>query len=200
LCLFVCHQTLPPTSRLQLGLVSRSGWVVVDDSETALWDGDEAWPWRVPRNASGLDYYLFAHGLNFTGALQDFVHLAGPVPLKPWRAHGVWHSREMAITEEVVHQVVGAYQAYALPLNFMVLDYGWHVGPYDPQRVNTTCHQPEHAGGQCIQGYGGYVWDSTYFPNPPAFQQWVHEDADLQLLLNIHDQCGIDRCGAGCQA
>jgi hypothetical protein len=72
------------------------------------------------------------------------------------------------------------------------LQYGWHFGPYDPDTVK-KCNQPALAGGQCFGGYGGYVWDSTYFPDPTRLLSWVHEQG-LEIILNIHDQCGIDVC------
>ena len=134
-------------ARMQLGLVSREGWSVVDDSRTALWDGDAAWPWRRARHPAPapatLDLYVFGHGRDYRRALGDFVKLAGPVPIKPWRAHGVWHSRCMPMSEPLMHEVVANYRQYALPLNMFVFDYGWHVGPYDPANV-TTCAQVQY--------------------------------------------------------
>lgn len=38
------------------------------------------------------------------------------------------------------------------------------------------------------------MWNRKLFPDPAAFQRWVHTEADLELCLNIHDQCGIDSC------
>ena len=46
------------------------------------------------------------HGHDYRGALGDFVALAGPTPLKPWRAHGVWWSREYPFTEQLVHELL----------------------------------------------------------------------------------------------
>ncbi len=37
------------------------------------------------------------------------------------------------------------------------------------------------------------MWDSTYFPDPKRLLTWVHEQG-LEIILNIHDQCGIDVC------
>ena len=65
-------------SRMQKGLLSRDGFSVVDDSSTALWDGDASWDWRKPRPTGGKDLYMFLHGRNYRAALQDFVALAGP--------------------------------------------------------------------------------------------------------------------------
>lgn len=207
-------------ARMQLGLVSREGWSVVDDTQTALWDGDAVWPWRRERAAPAtLDLYVFGHGHDYRRALGDFVKLAGPVPIKPWKAHGVWHSRCMPMSEPLMHEVVALYQQKALPLNMFVFDYGWHVGPYDPANVSTCAqvcmlrrrflvdnyvslqclfhcvevHQPKSAGGQCLAGYGGYAFDATYFPDPQRAIRWAHSQ-ELELVLNIHDQCGIDQC------
>jgi alpha-glucosidase (family GH31 glycosyl hydrolase) len=102
-------------SRMQPGLLSRAGVGVVDDSATALWDnsfassaapeapGEAGWQWRRPRPAAAaaqqLDLYFFLHGHDYRGALRDFVSLAGRTPLKPWKAHGVWWSREYPFNE-----------------------------------------------------------------------------------------------------
>eukprot|EP00658_Telonema_sp_P-2_P041518 TRINITY_DN29705_c0_g1_i2.p1 TRINITY_DN29705_c0_g1~~TRINITY_DN29705_c0_g1_i2.p1 ORF type:complete len:584 (+),score=96.53 TRINITY_DN29705_c0_g1_i2:393-2144(+) len=82
----------------------------------------------------------------------------------------------------------------------LVLDYNWHPGPPSPGVPLVPpiegCNQPTIAEGQCVAGFGGYQWDLALFPDPVAFQRWVHNrsGADLQLVLNIHDQCGIDSC------
>ena len=186
---FICFGTISRShrynSRMQLGLLSRTGWTVVNDSGTALFDGSSDWLWRIERMAdSGLDLYLFASGNNYISALGNFTALSGPIPLKPWRAHGVWHSREMPISETTVRWIFKKYEDYGLALNMFVLDYGWHIGPptrtslnpkpcthtwpsarplhasgpYDPQDVG-ACNATKRAGGQCEGGYGGaFAW------------------------------------------
>jgi len=44
-----CYDIL--NSRMQYGLLSKSGWSVVDDSSTALWDDTTEWRWQRPRPA-----------------------------------------------------------------------------------------------------------------------------------------------------
>jgi hypothetical protein len=99
-----CYGTLQ--SRMQMGLASRGGFAVVNDTKTALWDdsNDGGWLWRRPRTvvANTADLYLFLHGHDYRGAVGDFVSLAGRTPLKPWRAHGVWWSREYPFNESQV--------------------------------------------------------------------------------------------------
>jgi hypothetical protein len=43
----------------------------------------------------------------------------------------------------------------------------------------------------------GYQWNTNLFPSPPAFIAWAHSKGDFELVLNIHDQCGVDVCQAG---
>eukprot|EP00658_Telonema_sp_P-2_P041517 TRINITY_DN29705_c0_g1_i1.p1 TRINITY_DN29705_c0_g1~~TRINITY_DN29705_c0_g1_i1.p1 ORF type:complete len:441 (+),score=81.81 TRINITY_DN29705_c0_g1_i1:443-1765(+) len=196
-------------SRLQHGVASRSGWSVVDDSRTALWTDNphpnpvtdqESWAWRIPRAVATTDWYLFLQGSDYRAAVKDFVTLAGRTPLKPWRSHGVWWSREYPYSDTAVQQLIKNFSVYQLPLNMLVLDYNWHPGPPSPGVPLVPpiegCNQPTIAEGQCVAGFGGYQWDLALFPDPVAFQRWVHNrsGADLQLVLNIHDQCGIDSC------
>ena len=187
-------------ARMQMGLVSTDGVTVVDDSGTALLDDDADWRWRIERNSTARDLYVFAFGHDYVGALADFVALSGPVPLKPWRTHGVWSSREFPYTDATSRELVADYASLALPLHVFILDYGWHHGPYQPPDTNGTCHEPTLAGGRCLGGYGGYVWEPTFFPNPRDFVDWLHDEAGLMLGLNIHDQCGIDSCQTNYQA
>lgn len=184
-------------SRMQMGLLSTDGVTVVDDSETALLDDDPDWRWRVERNATpgvARDLYVFAFGHDYAGALGDFVSLSGPIPLKPWRALGVWQSRKFPYTDATSREVIADYASLSLPLHVFVLDYGWHHGPYQPPDSNRTCNEPTLAQGRCLGGYGGYVFEPTFFPDPKGFIDWLHDEQGLMLALNIHDQCGIDSC------
>ena len=42
----------------------------------------------------------------------------------------------------------------------------------------------------CNQGWGGYTWNRSLFADPAAFQKSLHSRG-LQLVLNTHDQCGV---------
>lgn len=80
-----------------------------------------------------------------------------------------------------------------------VLDYGWHYGPYTPQPPgdNGACHDDETDYRRaCPGGFGGYMVDRGAFPDPQAFFDWIHDVAGLELVLNIHDQCGVNNCQA----
>eukprot|EP01052_Picozoa_sp_SAG31_P016575 SAG31_NODE_1103_length_9895_cov_13.722540_2_plen_693_part_00 len=179
--------------RMQKGLFSREGWAVVDDSKTALFDSDETWRWRQERpSGAGRDWYLLAFGKDYRGGLQEFTALAGSVPMMPWRAYGVWFSRYWPYNETGVKQLIADHESNALALNMLILDVDWHergdavkgCGPIIAPGMTS----------QCNSGYGGYNWNKTLFPDPPAFLNWLHTEKNLELCLNLHSQCGIDKC------
>ena len=79
------------------GLISRSGWALVDDSARPLFDSTDfrfldgeksPWPWVMERPAdekagSYTDWYFFGYGHDYRKALGDFVRVAGRIPLPP---------------------------------------------------------------------------------------------------------------------
>jgi len=92
---------------IEQGLVSRSGWALVDDSTRPLFDsadfrfleGEKSpWPWVMERPASEqpgkyVDWYFFGYGHDYRKALGDYVRVAGRIPLPPRFAFGTWWSR-----------------------------------------------------------------------------------------------------------
>ena len=50
----------------------------------------------------------------------------------------------------------------AAHVDVLVIDMDWHVTDI-----------PEKYGS----GWTGYTWSKTYFPDPPAFLDWVHRQA-----------------------
>jgi alpha-glucosidase (family GH31 glycosyl hydrolase) len=110
----------------------------------------------------------------------------------------VWFSREYPFSRPQITDVIRGYSERQLPLNMLVLDYQWHYGPGDVQDV-AGCNQPKPGGfyNDCTAGFGGYVWNKKLFPDPLDFTEWLHNDANLSLVLNIHDPCGIDVCQEG---
>jgi len=79
--------------RLEPGLISRSGWAVVDDSKKLVFDQEG---WIRPRVNPETDWYFFGYGHAYFDALQDFARLAGPIPHVPRWALGSWWSRYWA--------------------------------------------------------------------------------------------------------
>jgi hypothetical protein len=98
---------------IEEGLVSRSGWAVVDDSSRPLFDSADFsfkdgassnWPWVIERPAGERqDWYFFGYGHEYRKALGDYVRVAGRIPLPPRFAFGAWWSRYWAYSDRGDH-------------------------------------------------------------------------------------------------
>src|SRR5271157_2013059 len=123
------------------GLVSRSGWALVDDSTRPLFDsadfsfrqGEKSpWPWVVERPAGERpgayqDWYFFGYGHDYRKALGDFVRVAGRIPLPPRFAFGAWWSRYWAYSDQELDDIVKGFRQNGVPLDVLVIDMGWHI-------------------------------------------------------------------------
>jgi hypothetical protein len=153
---------------LEPGLVSRSGWAVVDDSATAVFD-DNGWP--VGRdNPGALDWYFFGYGHEFGAAVCDYTRFGGRAPLVPRWALGAWWSRYHAYDEAELKELVEGFAEHDLPLDVVVIDIDWHL--------------PD--------GWTGYTWNRNLFPDPQAMLAWLHARG-LQVTLNLHPAQGVQR-------
>lgn len=88
-----------PKYPLDRGLLSRSGWALIDDSKSPLmnWNAtsqhiEDAWISSALRTGNP-DLYLFGCGLAYKKCLGDFSSIAGPIAFPPLFGLGVWWSR-----------------------------------------------------------------------------------------------------------
>ena len=119
------------------GLVSRSGWALVDDSTRPLFDsadfsfkeGEKSpWPWVMERPAGDRqDLYFFGYGHDYSKALGDYVRVAGRIPLPPRFAFGAWWSRYWDYTDQEIEEMVKGFHENDTPLDVFVIDMGWHI-------------------------------------------------------------------------
>ena len=110
----------------EYGLVSRSGWAVVDDSDTYVLNPKSGW-WDQGQNADQVDLYMFGHGHAYKQALQDFVGISGKIGMVPRAASGIWWTRWFNLDTQDLEDIVEEYKAHALPLDVFVLDMDWHT-------------------------------------------------------------------------
>ena len=146
------------------GLLSKSGWVVVDDSDTIVLN--KGWV-SNRRPGQHQDIYFMGHGLDFKAALKDSANVFGRQPLPPRYAFGYWYSRYWAYTDKEIEEVVQNHDNASIPLDVMVIDMDWH-----------------------LEGWTGYTWDKRYFPDPQDLLQWLREKG-LKITLNLHPADGI---------
>jgi alpha-glucosidase len=178
---------------MEPGLISRDGWVLVDDSMRPLLDSadfqfnanSDRWPWVIPRpSGERQDWYFFGYGHNYKEALGDFVKVAGRIPLPPKYAFGVWWSRYWAYTDDELLQLVHSFSENNVPLDVLVVDMDWHE-TFDQYRWSPK----KDASGQGL-GWSGYSWNTTLFPYPKEFMDQVHR-AGLHVSLNLHPASGV---------
>ncbi len=171
-------------TELERGLLSRDGWVLIDDSNRPLFD-DSDWPWVIPRpKGPRQDWYFFGYGHEYNRALADFVTVAGRIPMPPRFAFGAWWSRYWAYTDVELKELVHEFEAHDVPLDVLVVDMDWH------QTFKLRwAKQPRDQAGQPL-GWTGYTWDRNYFPDPEGFLQWC-KDKGLKVTLNLHPASGI---------
>jgi len=169
---------------LEAGLLSREGWVVVDDSARPLLEGTEQ-PWVTPRPAGErLDWYFFGHGRDYKQALFDFTRVAGRIPMPPRYAFGYWWSRYWAYTDAELRSLVAEFEAHDVPLDVLVVDMDWH----DTFESRWWRPKKDQAGEPL--GWTGHTWNKTYFPDPQAFLDWTRTQG-LKVTLNLHPASGI---------
>jgi Glycosyl hydrolases family 31/Domain of unknown function (DUF5110) len=167
------------------GLVSRDGWVVIDDTERPLFDNSD-WPWVLPRPTTSKhqDWYFFGYGHDYKKALGDYTKVAGKIPLPPRFAFGTWWSRYWAYTDEEFKDLVTSFRLHSVPLDVLVIDMDWH-----PTFGVKWWENKKDASGHTL-GWTGYTWNPLYFPDPPKFLSWVHQQG-LKTTLNMHPASGV---------
>ncbi len=176
------------------GLVSRSGWALVDDSTRPLFDSDNftfsqgeqsPWPWVMERPAGDRqDWYFFGYGHEYKQALHDFVQVAGRIPLPPRFAFGTWWSRYWAYSDQELDNLIRGFHDSTVPLDVLVIDMDWHLNRTQLEAM----HETDQSGHTL--GWSGYTWNPLLFPDPTAFLHHVHEEG-LKVTLNLHPASGV---------
>ncbi|HZL53281.1 MAG TPA: TIM-barrel domain-containing protein [Terracidiphilus sp.] len=179
---------------IEPGLVSRSGWALVDDSTRPLFDsadfrflqGEKSpWPWVIERPAGERqDWYFFGYGHDYRKALGDYVKVAGRIPLPPRFAFGAWWSRYWDYTDQELDELVQGFHENDIPLDVLVIDMGWHISG-DQLKAAGQVDQSNHQ-----LGWTGYTWNKILFPDPDDFLKKIHAEG-LKATLNMHPASGV---------
>ena len=172
---------------MEPGLLSRSGWVVVDDSRTPLIENIAGhWgEWVAERpNDNALDLYFMAYGHDFKKALADYQKVAGRAPMPPKATFGYWWSRYWQYSDDEMMDIVEKMRSLDIPLDVLIVDMDWH------DTFGLTKNNPrKDEYGQRI-GWTGYSWQKELFPNPASFLEWSGRQ-NLLTALNLHPASGI---------
>ncbi|HEX2620156.1 MAG TPA: TIM-barrel domain-containing protein, partial [Phototrophicaceae bacterium] len=158
---------------LEQGLMSRTGWAVVNDSKTLVFD-DRGWLQTREDNGNALDLYFFGYGQDYQTCLRDYFKLAGKIPMLPRFVLGNWWSRYHAYTQEELTSLMLEFIAQEIPLSVCIVDMDWHI----TKTGNTS------------SGWTGYTWNRDLFPDPEGFINFLHE-LGLKTALNLHPADGV---------
>jgi alpha-glucosidase (family GH31 glycosyl hydrolase) len=155
------------------GLISLSGWSIVDDSKSLFFNPDG---WISARNKSDnhIDIYFFGYGFDYSSCIADYQKLAGAVPLIPRWALGNWWSRYWAYSQSELLSVMNEFEEHRTPLSVCVIDMDWHI---------------THTGNTS-SGWTGFSWNKTLIPKPDDFLMELHSKG-LKASLNLHPAEGI---------
>jgi alpha-glucosidase (family GH31 glycosyl hydrolase) len=146
--------------RFSPGILSASGYFLLNDSESAVYDAD-GFPIERQRPGSQ-DWYFFAYAKNYRQALRDFRLLSGPAPLPTHRALGIVFSRWPAFTQAEVSDMARDFAAHGYPLATLVMDMEWHQ-----------------------EGWGHWEFNPELIPDPAAFFA-LCQSHGLEVVFNDH--------------
>jgi len=161
------------TVPLDPGLISRSGWSVVDDSK-ALVLGNDQWPEPRAKSLDYKDLYFYGYGQDYLKAVQDHQKLSGKPGLLPRWALGNWWSRFWAYSSDDLLTLMDQFSDHQVPLSVCIVDMDWH-------KTNT---------GNSSSGWTGYSWNRELFPDPEGFIANLHQ-RNLKTALNLHPAEGV---------
>jgi alpha-glucosidase (family GH31 glycosyl hydrolase) len=159
------------------GLLSRSGYAFMDDSQTPVWNSQKEWIQPRPQ-PNGQDWYLFTYNRDYRKVLNEYAQLCGPVPMIPRYVLGPWitdfnfeyfpgtaagdQPEFKRYNQQYLQEEVSRLRTSQIPFDVLVLDFAWHNYGWD----------------------GGYDW-SSLIPQPDQLSSWLHGQG-IKLSLNDH--------------
>ena len=157
---------------LDKGLLSKSGWAVIDDRDSLVFN-DGGWLQSRSKDEKYQDFYFLTAAADYQSLLKDFSKLTGDIPLIPRWALGNWWSRYWEYTDQELKDLMQEFEQKDIPLSVCIVDMDWH-------RVEN----------KYTSGWTGYSWNKDYFPEPKKFIDWLHSKG-LKTALNLHPADGV---------
>ena len=152
-------------TQLEPGPMARSGWAVLDDSKSVVFNTEH---WVEPRaHPENLDLYFFGYGHDYPACLRDFCKISSPIPMIPRYILGNWWSRYWDFQQDELIGLMSEFQAHHVPLSICIVDMGWH-----------------------LPGWTGYTFNKDQWPDPAKFVASVHAKG-LRTALNLHPSDGV---------
>lgn len=155
------------------GLVSRSGWAIVDDSKTLILN-ENLWPAPREKSIAYKDLYFYGYGKDYLAAIRDHQLISGKPSLLPRWSLGNWWSRYWTYSSDELIGLMDEFQSQQVPLSVCIVDMDWH-------KTKT---------GNASSGWTGYSWNRHLFPDPEGFIANLHQKS-LKTALNLHPAEGV---------
>jgi hypothetical protein len=157
---------------LDKGLLSKSGWTLIDDTESLTFN-ETGWLEARKKAEEYQDLYFLAYGDDYQRALKDFSKISGEIPLLPRWSLGNWWSRYWEYSDQELKELMLEFEEKEIPLSVCIVDMDWH--------------QVEN---KYTSGWTGYSWNDDFFPEPAEFTDWLHQKG-LKTALNLHPAEGV---------
>lgn len=178
-------------AELEDGLISRSGWAIINDSwNNERPDGSRSFAlepnremgfdwWSERKDPEAMDIYFLGYGSDYKKAISDFTKIAGKIPLPPDYVFGYWYSRYASYTDDDYRQIMADLESNNIPTDVMILDMDWHWNG-DP-----------NSKSEGIGGWTGWSWNTNLIPQPEKLLGEIH-DKNFKIALNIHPADGVN--------
>ena len=179
-------------SEMENGLVSRSGWAVIDDSwTTPRSDGGRSYAlapnatvgydwWAERADSHAMDTYLLGYGNNYKQALADYTKIAGSIPLPPDYVFGYWYSKYSSYSADDYRKIMSDLKSNNIPADVMILDMDWHW--------NGNAGSMSEGRG----GWTGWSWNTNLIPDGKGLLKEMH-DQHFKTALNLHPADGVNK-------
>ena len=175
--------------KMEQGVISRSGWAVIDDSPaTKRADGSRSLAFTPEENGidwvaqrtdpDAMDLYFMGYGHDYKKALKDFTSIAGKIPLPPDYVFGYWYSKYENYSADDFRNIISNLQENDINSDVMILDMDWHWNG-------------EQGVSDGRGGWTGWSWNTKLIPDPDGLLKDIH-DANLHIALNLHPADGVD--------
>lgn len=177
-------------SEMEDGLISRSGWAVIEDSWTSSRsDGSRSFAfepepelgydwWAERKDPHALDIYFLGYGSNYKKALSDYTQIAGKIPLPPSYVFGYWYSKYSSYSADDYREIMNDLSSNNIPTDVMILDMDWHWNGSEGSM----------SGGR--GGWTGWSWNTNLIPDPKGLLKEMH-DRNFKVALNLHPADGV---------